>query len=158
MLEDKIPGIPKFADLPSWWRNIPKGLVYRGNPLFPDRERLLAIYIDMAKEQPWAWEGLCSLLRQMLENGEPIPESLGIWGVDQLVNGGRPRKRGRPSKRGPPERFDRDLRVWGVFTVLRLEGWSRRKSYDYIARLTDYDSRVIRGTIRKEEQRLQRLR
>ena len=152
VLEDKIPGIPKFADLPSWWRNIPEEFVYSGNPLEPDRRRLLAIYIDMAKEQPWAWDGLCSLLRQMLENGEPIPESLGIWGVDQLVNGGRPRKR------GPRERFDTDLRVWGVFTVLRLEGWSRRKSYDYIARLTDYDSRVIRGTIRKEEQRLQRLR
>ena len=97
-------------------------------------------------------------LRQMLENGEQIPELLGIWGVDQLVNGGRPRKRGRPSKRGPRERFDRHLRVWGVFTVLRLEGWSRGKSYAYIALLMGYDSRDIRDTIRKEEQRLQRLR
>ena len=76
VLDGKIPGIPKFADLPSSWRNIPEGFVYSGNPLFPDRRRLLEIYIDLAKEQGWAWDGLCSLLRQMFEDREPIPEFL----------------------------------------------------------------------------------
>ena len=76
VLEGKSPGIPKFADLPSWWRDIPEEFVYSGNPLEPDRRRLLEIYIDLAKEQGWAWDGLCSLLRQMFEDREPIPELL----------------------------------------------------------------------------------
>ena len=106
------------------------------------------MHIDMAKEQTWAWDGLRNLLRHMIENDEQIPEFLGTWGVYQLVKGGRPKKRGQP------EEFDRDLRVWAVFTVLQSDGWSRLKAYDYIARLTGYQSRDIRGIISKLESRI----
>ena len=76
VLEGKIPDFPKYSDLPSSWRDTPEELAYSGHPLFPDRWTLLEIYIDLAKEQRWAWDGLCDLLRQMFENGEPIPELL----------------------------------------------------------------------------------
>ena len=140
VLDGKIPGFPKYSDLPSWWRDIPEELAHLGRPLFPDRQTLLEMHIDMAKEQTWAWDGLFDLLSQTLEDSEPIPELLGTWGCYQLIKGGRLRKPGRPRKSGRPEEFDRDLRVWGVFTVLRSDGWSRLKAYDYIARLTGYES------------------
>ena len=129
ILNDDIPGFPKFSDLPPLWRETPAESSYASYPVFPDRSTLLEIYIDMAKTQRWAWDGLHSLLSQMIENDELIPELLGTWGVYQLVKGGRPRKRGRP------EEFDRDLRVWAVFEVLRSHRWTREAAMGHIAYL-----------------------
>ena len=129
VLNGDIPGFPKFSDLPSLWRETPAESSYTSYPVFPDRSTLLEIYIDMAKTQRWAWDGLHSLLSQMIENVELIPELLGTWGVYQLVKGGRPRKRGRP------EEFDRDLRVWAVFAVLRSHRWTREAAMGHTAHL-----------------------
>ena len=148
VLDGKIPDFPEYSDLQSWWRDIPEELAYSGDLLFPDRLTLLEIHIDMAKEQHWAWDGLCDLLRRMFENGEPIPELLGTWGCYQLIKGGRPRKRGRP------EEFDRDLRVVAVFIFLKDHGWTRQGAFDHIADLTDYSPDNIRSIVIKLEKRL----
>ena len=103
------------------------------------------MYIDTARTERWAWDGLHSLLGQMIENDEPIPELLSTWGVYQLVKGGRPRKRGRPKE------FDRDLRVWAVFEVLRSHRWTREAAMGHIAYLLDRPEDTVLSIIRKLE-------
>ena len=102
----------------------------------------------MAKEERWAWDGLHSLLSQVIENLEPIPEFLGMWGVYQLVKGGRPRKRGRP------EELDRDFRVFVVSNLLRVHGWTREAAIGHIAYLLDRPEDTVRSMIRKLEKYL----
>ena len=145
VLNGDIPGFPKFSDLPSLWRETPAESSYASYPVFPDRFTLLAMYIDTARTERWAWDGLHSLLGQMIENDEPIPEFLGTWGVYQLVKGGRPRKRGRPKE------FDRDLRVWAVFVVLQADRWTREAAMGHIAYLLDRPEDTVLSIIRKLE-------
>ncbi len=148
ILNDRIPGIPKFSDLPSLWREAPETPLHSDYSVMPDRQTLLEIYIDLARAERWAWDELHKLLSHMLEQGEPIPEFLGMWAVYQLVKGGRPRKRGRPRE------LDRDLRVLTVFMFLKDREWTRQRAFDYIADLTGYSSDNIRSIVIKLEKHL----
>ncbi len=148
VLNDKIPEIPKFTDLPSLWREAPEASLDSNHSVLPDRWTLLRNYIDTAKTERWAWDALYSLLSEMMENGEPVHELLGVWGLYQFTKGGRPRKRGRPQE------LDRDLRVLAVFRFLRRHGWTRQGAFDYIADLTDYSPDNIRSIVIKLEKRL----
>ncbi len=151
-LNGNIPGMPKYSDLPSHWRDTPEESSYASYSGFTDRLTFLAIYIDMAKKERWAWEGLRSLHRELLENNELIPDLLTWWVHHEFA------KDNPPSTRGRPEEFDRDLRVSAVFTFLQSHGWPRMEAIDHIACLMHYESETIRSIIRKQEQRLRPAR
>ena len=85
VLNDRIPVIPKLADLPSLWREAPAEASDSSHSGDPDRLTWLAMYIDMADTKPWARDGLRGLLQEVLENGEPVPVRCGSDGRQQGV-------------------------------------------------------------------------
>ena len=74
VLSNRMPVIPKLADLPSLWREASAETSDSSHSGDPDRLTWLAMYIDMADTKPWARDGLRGLLQELLENGEPVPE------------------------------------------------------------------------------------
>ena len=54
LLDDKIPGIPKFSDLLSRWKDAHSGLSFVSRPGEANLLMVLLIYIAEAKTQRWA--------------------------------------------------------------------------------------------------------
>ena len=81
-------------------------------------------------------------------NDEPIPWILHVWGLYQLVRGGRPRKRGRS------EELDRALRYLAVCKFLRALRWSREDAIGHIAHIKKCPEDTVESRIRKLEQYL----
>ena len=143
VLDDANPAIPKFADLPSAWRDAPDGEPDPDHSDFFNRAALLRTYIGIAETAPWAREGLRSLLRELRESGEDVPAPLVWWAVDQCVQGDPPPKRGRP------EAVDRDFRVWVAHGALRSFGYRQDVAVAYIADLMSRPEETVRSMIRK---------
>ena len=98
VLNDRIPVIPKLADLPSLWRAASAEASDSSHSGDPDRLTWLAMYIDMADTKPWARDGLRGLLQELLENGEPVPDLLSCWVHHQYAQGD-PAPQTRPARR-----------------------------------------------------------
>ena len=143
VLNDRIPVIPKLADLPSLWREAPAEASDSSHSGDPDRLTWLAMYIDMADTKPWARDGLRGLLQEVLENGEPVPDLLSCWVHHQYAQGDPAPRRGRP------EDAERDFRVLAVFTLLWVEDYSREAAMDKIADLMSCEPETVRSIIRK---------
>ena len=148
VLNNRMPVIPELADLPSLWRDTPAEASDSSHPGFTSRWMYLAMYIDMADTKPWARDGLRGLLRELLENGEPVPGMLILWGLQQYVQGDPAPRRGRP------EESERDFRVLAGFMVLLEQGYSREAAMGVIADLMSYETETIRSIIRKLERYL----
>ena len=148
LLDGKIPGIPKFSDLLSRWRDAHSDLSFASYVGFPDWSMVLFIYIEQAKTQRWAWDALRGLTEELLMNDEPIPWILHVWGLYQFVRGGRPRKRGRP------EELDRALRYLAACKFLRARRWTREKAIGHIAHIKKCPEDTVESRIRKLEQYL----
>ena len=145
VLNNRMPVIPELADLPSLWRDTPTEASDSSHPGFTSRWTFLAIYINLADTNPWAREGLRGLLRELLENGEPVPALLGAWGLQQYVQGDPAPRRGRP------EESERDFRVLAVFKVLLEQGYSREAAMGVIADQMFCEPETVRSIIRKLE-------
>ena len=143
VLNDKIPVIPKLADLPGLWRETPEDAYDPDHPGFRLRLSYLVACIVLADTKPWAREGLRQLHRELLENGEPVPPLLDGWLHDQLAQG-------EPaSRRGRPEESDRDLRVLTMFKTLSDEGLTRQDAIFKIADWMDCSHETVRSILHK---------
>ena len=148
VLNDRIPVIPKLADLPSLWRAASAEASDSSHSGDPDRLTWLAMYIDMADTKPWARDGLRGLLQELLENGEPVPDLLSCWVHHQYAQGDPAPRRGRP------EESERDFGVLAVFKVLLEREYSREAAMDLIADLMSCEPETVRSIIRKLERYL----
>ena len=145
VLNDENGVIPDRADLPFMWRNIPAEDPDSTYPAYPARFILLASYINWSHTKLWAREGLRTLLRELLENHEPVPDLLSMWALHQYA-------KGNPSpRRGRPEEVNRNFRFWVVFNLLQRRKYSREAAFNLIAELMNYDTETIRSIIRKCE-------
>ena len=143
VLNNRIPGIPKLADLPSLWREAPAEASDSSHPGFPSRWTFLAMYIDLSDTNPWAREGLRGLLRELLEKDEPVPGMLISWVLHQYARGDPAPKRGRP------EESERDFHVLAVFMLLLEQGYSREAAMGVIADQMFCEPETVRSIIRK---------
>ena len=148
VLNDRIPVIPKLADLPSLWRAASAEASDSSHSGDPDRLTWLAMYIDMANTKPWARDGLRGLLQELLENGEPVPDLLSCWVHHQYAQGDPAPRRGRP------EESERDFGVLAVFKVLLEREYSREAAMCFIAERMFCDQETVRSIIRKLERYL----
>ena len=86
-----------------------------------------------------------TLLRELLENHEPVPDLLSMWALHKYA-------KGNPSpRRGRPEEVNRNFRVWVVFNLLQRRKYSREAAFNLMAELMNYDTETIRSIIRKCE-------
>ena len=145
VLNSEIPVITELADLPSLWRETPTEGFDLNRPGDLTRLEWLAGYIYLADTEPWARDGLCRLLRELLENGEPVPALLGVWALLQYAQGDPAPKRGRP------EDSERDFRVLAVYTLLRFNEYSREDAMGLIADRMFYAPETVRSIIRKDK-------
>ena len=146
VLHGRIPGVPKLADLTSFWRKHTLEEPDPDHPEYPLRSTLLAGYINRARTNGWAREGLRGLLRDLLlDEDEPIPETLISWAVCEYALSDRAPKRGRP------EESDRDYHVIAGFEMLKDAGYTRTGAIEKIADLMLYEPENIRSIIRKHE-------
>ena len=143
---DKDSGwAPGPTDLPSLWRLTPPEEPSSRFPGYSARMELLRTYIIWSHTKPWAMEGLRNLLREFLDNREPVPELLSLWALRQYARGDPKPKWGRP------EEADRDSLVWDVFTMLRKHAYSRQAAFNFIAEKIGYEPETVRSVIRKRE-------
>lgn len=132
VLNNRVPVIPEVADLPSWWREAPAEASDRKHPRGLTQGQLVAKYINMAQTQPKAREGLRSLLRELLENGEPVPALLGAWALLQYAQGDPAVLRGRPVE------IDQIILVLTSYWLLRDLGYAREDAIFIIAEKMSY--------------------
>ncbi len=126
-LDERTTAIPNLSDLLGLWRETPPDELDADHPGCLLRESYVHACTVLADTKPWAWEGLERLLNYLLENGEPVPRRLHLWGLHQYMTG-------RPARRpGRPEKSERDLRVAVVFTMLRRDGYTRENAIGAIA-------------------------
>ena len=135
--------IPERADLPSWLRFLPSGKPLTRNSKYPVWVALLRPYFQFSDTKAWAREGLRGLLRELLNNREPLPALLQRWALYQCAED--PPK---PS-RGRPEESDRNFRVHVVFALLRRDGYSREFAFSLIAGHLVCEPETVRSIIRK---------
>ncbi len=143
VLNNDVPVIPEFADLPRRWREAPSDEYERKHPSEPTRGELLARYIFLAFTQPSAREGLRALYLDLTRRGEPIPEPLLWWNHSLLVHGDP------PVKRGPRHKVDRDVKVGTVFRLLGDLGFSREGAIARIGETMGIPEDTVRSVIRK---------
>ena len=118
--------------MPSWWREAPAEASDRKHPRGLTQGQLVAKYINMAQTQPKAREGLRSLLRELLENGEPVPALLGAWALLQYAQGDPAVLRGRPVE------IDQIILVLTSYWLLRDLGYAREDAIFIIAEKMSY--------------------
>ena len=143
VLKGDIPGFQKVSDLASLWRETPAESLYASYPVFSNQTTLLLIHMEMAKKMRWAWDGLRSLIDHLLKNDKPVPPLLNVWGLYHIA------RLDPPPKRGRPEEFDRNMRFWATFTMLRSHGWKYEQAIAHIACLVEYKEETVRSIIRK---------
>ena len=145
VLHGRIPGTHELADLPSFWRSYTWEEPDPDHPEIPLRSALLAGYINRAKTNLWARQGLHRLLRDLLERAEPVPQMLIWWSLQEFSQIDPAPKRGRP------EESDRDYCVIAGFELLLDLGYTRMGAMGKIAELMSYELENIRSIIRKHE-------
>ena len=149
-LDERTTAIPNLSDLLGLWRETPPDELDADHPGCLLRESYVHACTVLADTKPWAWEGLERLLNYLLENGEPVPRRLYLWGLHQYMTG-------RPARRpGRPEKSERDLRVAVVFTMLRRDGYTREKAIGAIADQMECFDHTIGSIIYKHRDALPR--
>ena len=148
VLNNGVPVIPEFADLPRWWREAPSEASGRKHPSEQTKDELLARYFLLSFTQPLATEGLRRLYLDLTMNGEPVPEPLLNWNNIILVHGDP------PLKRGPLHKVDRDVKFGTIFGLLGDLGFSREDAIARIAERTGIPEDTVRSIVRKYRLRL----
>ena len=135
--------IPGPIDLSSLWQLIPPEKPYPRNPKYSARLALLRTYVKFSLTKPWARKELRGLLRELLNNREPIPTLLHGWALYQCA------KDAPKSSRGRPEEVDLHLRICAVFVLMRREGYSRTAAFKRIARHVNYEADSVRTIVNR---------
>ena len=124
VLNNEIPVIPELADLPSLWRETPTEGFDLNRPGDLTRLEWLAGYIYLADTEPWARDGLRRLLRELLENGEPVPALLGVWPSSNMPRATLPRSAAGRKIRSETSEFWRFTRCCGLTNILVKRLWA----------------------------------
>ncbi len=135
--------IPGPIDLSSLWQLIPPEKPYQRNPKYSARLALLRTYVKFSLTKPWARKELRGLLRELLNNREPIPTLLHGWALYQCA------KDSPKPGRGRPEEVDRNLRVCAVFALMQQDGYSTEATFNLIAGHLVCEPETVRSIIRK---------
>lgn len=144
VLADEIPAIPKLADTPRLvLGRYPSQVSNPSHPQYSEWMKWQAVFIRLADLKPLFREGVRNYIRELQEKGEPVPSLFHEWAAAEFAKGEPPPRRGRK------EDADRDFRVYNVYTVLWLHGYSREAAIDYLAKLTMNEPETIRSILRK---------
>ena len=137
LLNGRIQVVPEFADLPAWWRAAPAQEADRKHPRQSTQMEILNRRIMLAEKIPEAAEGLRRLIRDLTENGEPLPPLLSAWAVYRS-GWGDP-----PSRSGPRVKVDSKMVIMLGYSFLRDHQYTRREAIYHVAKRTNYDEETI---------------
>lgn len=138
ILDEGIPGLLDLTDLVSVWRSTPEDELDWDDPGGLTRQyAILCDYINESENDPIAWEALRTLLRELFEKREDIPDPLVFWGLYQVVRGKPPPRYGRPLK------TNRNFYVLSFAHFLWSGGLSERASAEIIADVLSTDEDIV---------------
>ena len=105
--------------LPEQWAQTPDAF----------RDRVLKFWVEASESDPWTFDGLRKLLRDMIDRDDEIPPALTRWGLEVAAK----RRRKRPGRKRDPQG---DLRVlMAVVFAKEFLGWSERRACREIAKM-----------------------
>ena len=144
VLNDEIQAIPRLSDVPGLvLRRYPPEVSDPTHQKYPEWRTWQALFMNLAKSNPWAREGLRKYILDLRADGEDVPPVLGEWAIDQFAQGEPAPHRGRP------EESDRDFRVSTFYTMLWRSGYTRAAAVEQIANWMVCEPETVRSITRK---------
>lgn len=132
--------VAKMSDLPFWWDQTNPGESDPDLPNYTRRQTLLFSYSNWSFTKRWAWDGLQSLLKALLDRREPIPETLQWWAYGVALG-----TRLRPRK---AKNAERNARMMHVVRSLRFElGLSKEEAISEIAEAVSLPEGTVRSAV-----------
>ena len=144
VLNDEITAIPKLVDIPGLvLRRYPPEVSDPTHQKYPEWRTWQVLFMNLAKSNPWARDGLRKYVGDLLVDGEDVPPVLGEWAIDQFAQGEPAPRRGRP------EESDRDFKVSNFYTMLWRSGYTRAAAVEQIANGMVCEPETVRSITRK---------
>lgn len=119
-----------------------------------NQERLMRFWLRASEEDPWTFEQLGLLLRNLLEASETIPRTLRRWGLEVAAG-----LREAPRRTGPKGNRTRNARIAATLHLLtKFFGISRREAAKKVGAAINLSPEAVESARRSHQLAEQRYR